>query len=305
MDIAILIPCYNEETAIYDVVSGFYKALPQCRIFVYDNNSTDATAEKARQAGAHVRTEPLQGKGNVVRRMFADIDADIYVLVDGDLTYDPVAAPHMVELVRRDRLDMIVGIRVAGEGAYRRGHQFGNRLFNRLVRDLFGRGFTDILSGYRVLSRRFVKSFPAASRGFEIETELAIHALDLRVAIAEVAVPYGARPANSTSKLSTWRDGFKIIRTISRMYRTLKPARFYGGISLAFLVSAFVLAVPIVFTWLDTGLVPRLPTAVLIAAFLQVSVISLACGFILSAIAETRREARRLRYLEFTPPSQE
>ncbi len=302
--IAVLLPCYNEEASVAKVVAGFRAALPHAAIYVFDNNSTDRTAELALKAGADVRFESLQGKGHVVRRMFADVEADIYVLADGDLTYDPVAAPMMIEALQQERLDMVVAARQGGgEAAYRRGHQFGNWFFNRLVQDLFGNGFNDILSGYRVLSRRFVKSFPAASRGFEIETELSIHALDLRVGSREIPVAYSARPANSMSKLATYRDGFKIMRTIFRMYRTLRPARFYGGFSFCLFACSVVLGLPLIAVWLQTGYVPRVPTAILIAALLQASAITLACGFILSSIAEGRREVKRLRYLEFPAPA--
>jgi glycosyltransferase involved in cell wall biosynthesis len=296
--LAVLLPCYNEEAAIAEVVRGFRAALPAADIYVYDNNSTDRTVERAIEAGAIVRRERRQGKGNVVRRMLADVDADLYLMADGDLTYDPLAAPLLVDRLVSGQFDMVVATR-EGEGLMaRRGHQAGNRMFNQMIGRLFGAGFTDILSGYRVVSRRFAKSFPAASGGFEIETELAIHALDLRLAVDEIPVRYGKRPENSASKLSTFRDGFRILWTIAMMYRALKPFKFFGAIGAALAGVAIMLGLPVVATFLETGLVPRLPTAVLAASIVQLAVLSLVCGVIVEAVAEGRREAKRLRYLE-------
>lgn len=296
--VAVLLPCYNEEAAIADVVRGFRAVLPAADIYVYDNNSTDRTVERAQEAGAIVRRERLQGKGNVVRRMLADIEADVYLMADGDLTYDPLAAPLLIDRLVSQQLDMVVATR-EGEGLQaRRGHAAGNVMFNQMIGRLFGPGFTDILSGYRVVSRRFAKSFPASSGGFEIETELAIHALDLRLAVEEIAVRYGRRPADSVSKLSTFRDGFRILWTIAMMYRAVKPFRFFGAIALGLAAISVFLATPVVVTFLETGLVPRLPTAVLAASIMQLSVMSLVCGVIVQAVSEGRREAKRLRYLE-------
>ncbi|MGF1650839.1 MAG: glycosyltransferase family 2 protein [Hyphomicrobiaceae bacterium] len=303
--IAVLLPCYNEEVAVGGTVDAFRKALPGARIYVYDNNSTDRTAEVARAAGAIVRHERWQGKGNVVRRMLADIDADIYVLADGDMTYDATAAGRMIDLLVTNNLDMVVGTRVPDDAgaAFRNGHQFGNRLFNRIVQRLFGTQFTDILSGYRVLSRRFAKSFPAASSGFEIETEFSVHALDLRLSTAEVPVRYLARPALSHSKLRTYSDGLRISIMIANMFRWLKPREFYGAIGAMLAVLSLAAGVPVVIEFLQTGLVPRLPTALLAAALGQLAVLVFACGLILEAVSRGQRELRRMRYLDLTAPA--
>lgn len=297
--IAVLLPCYNEEAAISGVVDSFQRALPSARIYVYDNNSTDRTREEAAKAGAIVRSEPYQGKGNVVRRMLADIDADLYVLADGDATYDPTAAGRLIDVLASGNLDMVVGTRQGGGAdAYRRGHRWGNQFFNRVVSHLFGPGFTDILSGYRVLSRRFAKSFPVTSSGFEIETELTVHALDLKIATAEVAIPYGSRPEGSQSKLRTYRDGARILWTIAMLYKELRPLRFFGAIGIALLIAALGLGIPLLATYLDTGLVPRFPTAILAMGIGQLGFLSAACGLVLEAIAQGRREAKRMRYLD-------
>jgi len=302
--VAVLIPCYNEEVTIARVVRGFRAAVSDATIFVYDNNSADGTSREARAAGAIVRTEPYQGKGNVVRRMFADVDAEIYVLVDGDLTYDPSAAGELIARLIEQNLDMVVGTRVAAAGeAFPRGHRTGNRGFNMMVSWLFGAGFTDILSGYRVVSRRFAKSFPVASAGFEIETELAIHALDLKLAVAEVPLRYGARPEMSESKLRTYRDGTRIMLTILRMYRALHPLRFFGSIAIVLALVAILLGEPLIVTYLETGLVPRFPTAILVMGLLQLAVMSGAVGLILHELASARREQKLLRYLEFPSPA--
>ncbi len=297
--VAVLLPCYNEAVAIGSVVRDFRTALPDARIYVYDNNSTDGTLDAAAAAGAIVRVEPYQGKGNVVRRMLADIDADIYVLADGDGTYDPTAAGMLIETLVKENLDMIVGARTGGgEEAYRRGHRAGNRLFNRMVAELFGPGFTDILSGYRVLSRRFAKSFPVTSSGFEIETELSVHALDLKIATKEVPLPYGKRPEGSHSKLRTFRDGWRILMTIAMLIKELQPFRFFGAIAAVLALVSIGLGLPLLQTYLATGLVPRFPTAVLAATIMQLAFLSFACGLILDSLARARREAKRMRYLD-------
>jgi glycosyltransferase involved in cell wall biosynthesis len=297
--VVVLLPCLNEAAAIGQVVAAFRAALPDATVYVYDNNSSDGTADVARRAGAIVRFERLPGKGNVVRRMFADIDADIYVLADGDLTYDASRAPDLVgELIARD-LDMVVGARDGGgEQAYRSGHRFGNRLFNLLLTRLFGAAFTDIFSGYRAFSRRFVKSFPASASGFETEAELSIHALDLRLATAELRLPYGERPIDSKSKLRTYRDGARILWTIMRMYSALKPMRVLGGAGCMLMSLSLIIGAPVIVEYVRTGLVPRFPSAILAAALMQLSWLSFACGIIVQAVAGTRREMKRMRYLE-------
>ena len=302
--IAVLLPCYNEEAAIGRVVAGFQDALPGARVFVYDNNSRDRTVEQAEQAGAIVRAERMQGKGHVVRRMFADVDADVYVMADGDLTYDPKAALAMVEQLVRERLDMVVGTRIhEAKDAYRGGHVLGNRLFTGLLARLFGRSFSDIFSGYRVFSRRFVKSFPVLSEGFEIETEMSVHALELRMPIGEVETVYGARPEGSESKLSTFRDGWRILKTIVTLYRVERPVLFYGLIGALLVVAALLLSVPLVTTYLDTGLVPRFPTAILVTGMIIVAVLCFFAGLILDTVTRGRREMRRLAYLALPGPN--
>ena len=302
-NVAVLIPCFNEEATIQAVILGFRRFLPEATIYVYDNNSTDNTAAIASKSGAVVRQERYQGKGNVMRRMFADIEADVYLLTDGDLTYDMSAANVLIQTLISKNADMVVGVRVeSNEGAYRPGHRFGNRLFNKTVALLFGEALTDILSGYRAMSRRFVKSFPASSPGFETETELSIHALDLKLATVEVPLPYGERPIGSASKLRTYRDGMRILMTIMMMYRALRPFQFYGIIALCLFVLALALGVPVVVTYLETGLVPRFPTAILAAGIMQIGFLSLACGLVIEAISSTRRELKRMRYLDLPSP---
>ncbi len=301
--IAVLVPCYNEEVTISTVVADFRRALPDATIYVYDNNSTDRTSEMARAAGAVVRSEPLQGKGNVVRRMFADIEAEVYLLVDGDATYDAASAPEMIRRLVDNRLDMVNGARVTEvRAAYRPGHRFGNRLLTGLVAWTFGNGLTDMLSGYRVFSRRYVKSFPSLAVGFEIETELTIHALHLRMPIAEIATPYRERPNGSTSKLSTWRDGLRILWKILVFIKEERPMAFFSLIGLGFCLLAVVLMVPILREFLATGLVPRLPTAVLSMGLMTIGFISFACGLILDTVSRGRSEMKRMRYLS-TPPA--
>jgi len=301
--IAVVLPCYNEEAAIGATVAGFRAALPGATIYVYDNNSADRTSEIAAQAGAVVRMERQQGKGHVVRRMFADIDADVYVMADGDLTYDPKSAPQMVDLLLAEQLDMVVGTRRHEEKeAYRGGHVLGNRLFTGILAGLFGRSFTDIFSGYRVFSRRFVKSFPVLSSGFEIETEMSVHALELRMPVGEVETVYAARPEGSQSKLSTYSDGWRILRTIVTLYRVERPSLFFGTIGALLVAIAVVLAIPLVMTYLKTGLVPRLPTAILVTGIIIVAVLCFFAGLILDTVTRGRREVRRLSYLSLAAP---
>ena len=301
--VAVLLPCYNEQAAIERTIAGFRAALPGATIHVYDNNSSDRTVELAQAAGAVVRTERQQGKGNVVRRMFADIDADVYVMADGDLTYDPLAAPTMVAMLLDEQLDMVVGTRKHEHaGAYRGGHVLGNRLFTGLLSGLFGRSFSDIFSGYRVFSRRFVKSFPVLSAGFEIETEMSVHALELRMPVGEMETVYAARPEGSASKLSTYRDGWKILKTIFTLYRIERPVLFFGTIGFYLLLLGLILAVPLVMTYLHTGLVPRFPTAILITGLGIVAVLCWFAGLILDTVTRGRREVRRLAYLSHRAP---
>jgi glycosyltransferase involved in cell wall biosynthesis len=284
-------------------VEGFRQALPGAMIYVYDNNSRDRTREVAAAAGAVVRTESQQGKGCVVRRMFADIEADVYLMADGDLTYDPAYAQRMVELLVSEQFDMVVGTRKHdATEAYRGGHVLGNRLFTGILAGLFGRSFTDIFSGYRAFSRRFVKSFPVLSQGFEIETEMSVHALELRMPVGELETRYLARPEGSHSKLSTFRDGWRILKAIITLYRTERPVLFFGGIALLLLIAALILAVPLVFTYLETGLVPRFPTAILVTGMTIVAVLSFFAGLILDTVTRGRREMRRLAYLALPAP---
>jgi glycosyltransferase involved in cell wall biosynthesis len=297
------------------VVRDFRAALPQARIYVYDNNSRDDTAKVARGAGAIVRAEPWQGKGNVVRRMFSDIEADLYVLVDGDGTYDAPSAPKLISALLDQQLDMVVGARVEqGQGAYKRGaykrgayrpgHRFGNALLTGLVSRIFGRAIRDMLSGYRVFTRRFVKSFPAMSAGFEIETELSVHALELRMKMAEIDTPYGERPEGSFSKLSTYRDGWRILTLVSHLVKEERPADFFGAAFLALLALSLALGIPVVIEFMKTGLVPRLPTAILSTGIMLLAFLSLTCGIILETVTTARREMKRLAYLQIPLPDE-
>jgi glycosyltransferase involved in cell wall biosynthesis len=302
--IAVLVPCFNEELTVGKTVTDFREALPLATIYVYDNNSTDHTVDSARAAGAVVRNEPRRGKGNVVRRMFADVDADVFVLVDGDATYDAKAAPRMVRRVIDERLDFVNGARVSQSmDAYRRGHRFGNYVLTAMVRSIFGRQFTDMLSGYKVFSRRYVKSFPAMSRGFEIETELTVHALELRMPSGEELTAYGERPSGSVSKLSTFRDGSRILRLIFDLIRNERPLQFFGLAGVALILVAVALAVPLVQTYFETGLVPRLPTAVLSVGLIIIGFLSFLAGLILDVVATMRSEMKRLAYLLYPPLS--
>jgi len=301
--VAVLLPCYNEQAAIGVTVAAFRAALPDAAIYVYDNNSSDRTVEVAKAAGAIVRHEPQQGKGRVVRRMFADVDADVYVMADGDATYDAAAAPAMVARLLDEQLDMVVGARASEiEEAYRRGHRTGNLLLTGLLAWVFGRSFSDILSGYRIFSRRFVKSFPILSTGFEIETEISVHALELRMPVAEVTTRYGARPEGSVSKLSTYRDGFRILNTILTLCRIERPVLFFGAIGALLAMLAVILATPLIVTYAQTGLVPRLPTAVLVTGLMILASLCLFTGLILDTVVRGRREVRRLAYLAFAAP---
>ncbi len=296
--VAVLIPCYNEEAAIAKVVGDFRTALPHARIYVYDNNSSDGTAPAARGAGAVVRTEMLQGKGHVVRRMFADVEADVFVLVDGDDTYDAAAAPLMLQLMLDRQLDMVTGTRVSEEAAaYRRGHRLGNVALSGLVGRIFGNRVSDMLSGYRVFSRRFVKSFPALAGGFETETEFTVHALELKMPIGEVVTIYRGRPPGSTSKLHTYTDGIRILHSIVLLVKEERPLQFFALIGAVLLLAGFAAGVPVVIDYLHTGLVPRLPTAVLATGLVLLSFLALVCGLVLDTVTHGRREMRRLAYL--------
>jgi glycosyltransferase involved in cell wall biosynthesis len=303
--VAVILPCYNEEAAIGQTVAAFRSALPDAAIYVYDNNSKDRTVDYARAAGAIVRTERMQGKGNVVRRMFADVEADVYVMADGDATYDASAAPALASRLIEENLDMVVGSRRSEvELAYRRGHRLGNRMLTGMLAQLFGRSFSDILSGYRVFSRRFVKSFPILSAGFEIETEISVHALELRMPCAEIETEYGARPEGSASKLSTYRDGWRILKTILNLYRIERPVLFYGNIGVILLIVALLLAIPLISTYAQTGLVPRQPTAILITGLGILAFLSFFSGLILDTVTRGRREMRRLAYLALPAPGE-
>ena len=301
--IAVLLPCHNEEAAVAEVVAAFRAALPGAVVYVYDNNSTDRTIDIAQAAGAVVRRETHQGKGYVVRRMFADVDADVYVLADGDATYDAPSARTMIARLIEEQLDMVVGARVDREkAAYRRGHRTGNRLLSGFVTHIFGQSFSDMLSGYRVFSRRFVKSFPVLSGGFEIETELTIHALELELPVAEVDTPYYARPKGSASKLNTWRDGFRILWSIFQIYRSERPLPFFTAIAIALAAVAIGLAIPIVITFLQQGNVPRFPTAILATGLMLAALLSFASGLVLDTVTRGRREMKLLAYLRYNAP---
>jgi len=298
--LAVLIPCFNEEAAIYDVVQALKHQLPGSKIYVYDNNSTDNTAEKARTAGAIVHFEPRQGKGNVVRRMFADIEADVYLMIDGDGTYDIKSAPRMIEALVLEKLDMVVGVRVEQtDSAHRCGHKFGNLIFNKVLALFFKSNFKDIFSGYRVFSRRFVKSFPALSSGFDIETELSIHSLEMNLPVREIETPFFERPLGSFSKLSTFKDGFRILRRMVFLFKEVEPLAFFGVFFILLAALSLILGYPIVIEFLKTGLVPRFPTAILSMGVMLLAFLSLTCGLILDSLSYSRREAKRLKYLSF------
>ena len=302
--VAVLVPCYNEEVAIAETVRGMKAVLPHATVYVYDNNSKDQTSARAREAGAVVYIERLQGKGNVVRRMFSDVEADIYVMTDGDATYDPVPLPDMIDLLVRENLDMVVGKRVHTEDlAYRPGHVLGNRVLTGFLAQLFGQRFTDILSGYRVFSRRFVKSFPSLSAGFEIETELTVHALTLNMPIAEREAKYFARPVGSTSKLNTYRDGIRILSVILGLFKNERPLAFFGLAGALLAMLSLGLSIRVLRDFFETGLVPRFPTAILSASIMLLAFLSLVCGLVLDTVTIGRRETKRLAYLQVAAPN--
>lgn len=302
LKVAVLLPCHNEGAVIQSVIADFKKVLPTAKIYVYDNNSTDNTEEEARRAGAVVRHEPRQGKGNVVRRMFADVDADVYVLADGDGTYTAGDAPKMIRMLVANKLDMVTGTRVTDiHAAYRHGHRFGNKLLTGFVRFLFRTGVTDMLSGYRIFSRRFVKSFPALSAGFEIETECTIHAMEMRLATGEQSTSYRARSHGTVSKLHTYRDGFRIMRTIVILLKEERPFQVLGGFAFFLFIVGIALGIPVVVEFLETGFVLRLPTAVLATGLILLSALSLSAGVVLDSIARMRRELRWLNFLSYAP----
>lgn len=299
--IAVIVPCLNEEITIAQVVADFKASLPSAEIYVFDNNSTDRTTEMAHAAGAHVRHVKARGKGNVVRRMFADVDADIYIMTDGDTTYDAAQAPELVRLLQEQQLDIVIGSRIGEDGCFPSGHVFGNWLFNQIVRRLFGHGLNDIFSGYRVMSKRFVKSFPAHSEGFETETEMSIHILEMRLPYLEVPSKYGARPEGSYSKLSTWRDGFRILRTILAVFRDARPLLFFSLIGAVFVLLSLGFGIPVILEYFETGLVKRIPSAVLATGLALVAALSVVCGIILDGVIRTHREMLHMRYLNWPP----
>ncbi len=303
LSIAVIIPCYNEAIAIGATIAGFKAALPSARIYVYDNNSADQTAAVAAAAGAIVRREPRKGKGNVVRRMFADVDADIYVLADGDATYDPLACPDMIKMLVQDNMDMVVGCRAdQSQAAYRAGHRWGNAMLTGFLAWMFGRAFSDMLSGYRVFSRRFVKSFPSLSSGFEIETEINVHALELKMPSGEMVTNYSERMEGSQSKLNTYGDGLRILGLMLALFRREKPATFFSLIAAGLAGLALVLFFPLAIEFIQSHRVPRLPTAVLCTGLVILAMLSVSCGLILDTVTHGRREIRRLAYLNFTGP---
>ena len=303
--VAVLVPCRNEAATVGTVVASFLEALPGAAVYVYDNASTDATAQIARAAGALVRREQRPGKGGVVRRMFAEIDADVYVMVDGDATYDASRAPELVAALVEDNLDMVTAVRddEREADAYRRGHRAGNRMFNALLGAMFGQRPTDMFSGYRAFSRRFVKSFPMAAQGFEIETELTVHSLELRVPTAEIVMRYRARPEGSASKLNKWRDGLRILTTIATLFRDVRPLPFFGILAAVLATIGLALGTAVVVEYMETRLVPRLPTAVLATGLMLLASLSVAAGLILDSVARGRREAKRLAYLAAGAPA--
>ena len=301
--IAVIVPCFNEAAAIGKVVADFRAALPGATVYVYDNNSTDGTSQVAAAAGAEVRREHRRGKGNVVRRMFQDVEADVYLMVDGDDTYDARVAPRLVERLVEENLDMVVGRRIeTHQDAYRAGHRLGNAVLTGLVRWLFGANIVDMLSGYRVFSRRFVKSFPSSSREFEIETELTVHAMQMKMAVAEIDTDYKERPPGSASKLRTFRDGWRILLTITNLMRNERPLLFFSLIGALLLIASIALGIPLVLEYAETGLVPRFPTAILCTGLIVISFISIATGLILDLVSHVRRETKRLAYLGIPPP---
>ena len=298
LGIAVLIPCLNEEPAVEAVVRDFHRALPSATIYVYDNGSTDRTREVARDAGAIVRIEPQRGKGNVVRRMLADVDADLYVIVDGDGTYDAATAPEMIERLVENNLDMVVATRTDAPGeTFRKGHKAANEGFATLIQTLFGHRLIDLFSGYRVLTRRFVKSFPGYSSGFEVETELAIHALSMKIPMEEIPAPFGHRAPGSESKLSTFGDGMRVLRVVFYFLKEVRPFLFFVTVAGILAVLSLIIAYPVFVTYAETGLVPRFPTAILASAIMLLAFLSFACGLILDSVAAGRWETKRRAYL--------
>lgn len=302
--IAVVLPCYNEAVTIEKVVRQMKETLPAARVIVFDNNSKDGSGDLAQKAGAEVRRVRLQGKGNVVRRMFADVDADVYLMLDADATYDPLTAPQLIDAVLREGVDMACAVRKGADDAFPSGHKFGNKLFNLIVAGFFGAGMQDIFSGYRAFSRRFAKSFPAASAGFEIETELSIYVLEQRLPFVEIPSAYGVRPEGSFSKLHTYRDGWRILMTIILLYKNIRPMMFFGLLSLYTAALSVVLAAPVVAEWGRTGLVPRFPTAILCSTLGLISVLLFVTGMVLNGMARAYRESRHLNYLRLTAPGQ-
>lgn len=296
-EIAVLIPCYNEGVTIYDVVKDFQKCLPHAKVYVFDNNSTDNTVKRSQEAGAVVVREEYQGKGNVVRRMFREVEADIYLMVDGDDTYDASIAPQMIREIQQNAYDMIVAVRSVQKEAYPTGHVWGNKLFNWALKIIFNSHFSDIFSGYRAFSKRFIKSFPAVSAGFDIETELSIHALEMRCPVKEMPGFYKERPEGSYSKLSTWKDGFKVLWRMGMLYKEMRPFLFFSQIGILILLIAVILGYPVLMHYLATGLVPRFPTAMVSASLGIISILSFTCGLILESLHQARREFKRLFYL--------
>ncbi|MCB0080292.1 MAG: glycosyltransferase [Caldilineaceae bacterium] len=299
MRVALIVPCFNEALAIGVVLEEFAAVMPELELHVFDNNSSDGTAEVAMRYGAQVHSVRRQGKGNVVRRMFADVDADIYVMVDGDATYDASSLREHIDLMIAEDLDMVLGRRtdLGGGVQYRAGHRIGNRIITWVAMKIFAGAFEDMLSGYRIFSRRFVKSFGASSHGFETETELTVHALELRMACTEVPVGYRSRLEGSVSKLSTYRDGWRILRTIAWLISSEKPLAAFGAVGVTAMLMSFGMAVPLFLSYLNTGLVPRMPTAILAVGFMLFGVISLVCGVLLDHVTFSRREVKYLQYL--------
>lgn len=304
--IAILIPCLNEEVTIAKVIGDFKNAVPSADIYVCDNGSTDNTVSTAADAGAVVISEKMRGKGNAIRRLFADVEADVYVMIDGDDTYDASRAPELINAVTSQGMDMVYGVRIAGQQvqeAYRPGHVFGNKVLTSLVTWTFSSPVSDMLSGYRAMSRRFVKSFPAHSSGFEIETELTIHALELRTPTAEIETAYGGRPENSSSKLSTWKDGIRILLTIVELVKTERPLFFFSWLGVALAVMAVGIAIPqIILPWLETDTVARIATAVLVTGMILIAFLSFSIGLVLDTVTRGRREVKRMSYLSYPTP---